>query len=118
LLEVRQSAKGILKSPVNRRDECANKDRAFSSVTIGNLIIDLLQIYSLLIIIRAVLSWVQVDPRNQLVRFLRALTDPVLVPIQRIVPPIGGTIDISPIVAVIFVQPVARMVGMMFRVSW
>jgi YggT family protein len=73
-------------------------------VTIRNLIIDFLQIYSLVIIIRAVLSWVQVERRNQLARIICNVTDPVLVPIQRIVPPIGGTLDISPIIALVLIQ--------------
>ncbi|MCB0332483.1 MAG: YggT family protein [Bdellovibrionales bacterium] len=59
------------------------------------MIIDLAVI---LIIIRAVLSWVNPDPNNPIVQFLRASTDPMMRPIQRFIPPIGGGIDISPIV--------------------
>lgn len=81
------------------------------SVTVGNLIIDLLQLYSILIIVRAVMSWLRVDPRNQLVRILQGLTDPVLDPIQRVVPPVGGAIDISPIIALVFVQLLIRVVA-------
>ncbi|UCD59343.1 MAG: YggT family protein [Candidatus Hydrogenedentota bacterium] len=81
----------------------------------GNLIVELLQLYSLLIIIRAVLSWMRIDPRNQLVRILYALTDPVLDPIQRVIPPIGGTIDISPIIALFFVQLLREVV---IRIFW
>ena len=77
---------------------------------IRNLIVDILQIYSLLIIIRAVLSWVQVDRRNQFARILCNLTDPVLNPIQRVVPPIGGTLDISPIIALVIVQVIKAIV--------
>jgi YggT family protein len=73
-------------------------------VTIDKLILDLLQIYSLLIIIRAVVSWVRVNPRNTLVQILNALTDPILVPLQKVIPPIGGSIDISPLVAIVILQ--------------
>ena len=73
-------------------------------MTIGNLILDLLQLYSLLIIIRALMSWMRVDPRNQFVRILNAVTDPVLDPIQRVIPPIGGNLDISPVVAIVLVD--------------
>ena len=83
-------------------------------MTIRNLIVDVLQIYSLLIIIRAVISWVQIDRRNQFVRILCNVTDPVLNPIQRIVPPIGGTLDISPIIALVIVQVIK---GVVIRIS-
>ncbi len=81
---------------------------------IGNLLIGLLQLYSLLIIIRAVLSWVGADPRNQLVRVIHSLTDPVLEPIQSVIPPIGGTIDISPLVALVFVQLLKEVIIRLF----
>ena len=83
-------------------------------MTIRNLIVDLLQIYSLLIIIRAVVSWLQVDRRNQFVRILCNVTDPILNPIQRVIPPIGGTLDISPIIALVVVQLVKGVVIRIF----
>lgn len=83
-------------------------------MTIGILILDFLQIYSLLIIIRAVLSWMRVDPRNQLVHILNAVTDPILNPIQRVIPPIGGTLDISPVVAILLVQLLKEVVARIF----
>ncbi len=54
-----------------------------------------------LIIIRVVLSWMPVDPYSPFVRLLNDLTEPVLEPFRRIIPPIGG-FDFSPIV-VLFV---------------
>jgi len=79
-------------------------------VTIGNLILDLLHLYSLIIIVRVVVSWVRVDPRNQFVRILSAVTDPVLVPIQKVIPPIGGGLDISPIVAILLIQLLRKLI--------
>ena len=83
-------------------------------MTIGNLILDLLGIYTILIIIRAVLSWIRVDPRNQAVRILNVLTDPVLIPIQKIIPPVGGTLDISPVVAILLIQLLREVVARIF----
>ena len=83
-------------------------------MTIGNLILDLLQLYSLLIIIRALTSWMRVGPRNQFVRILNAVTDPVLDPIQRVIPPIGGNLDISPVVAIVLVQLLREVVARIF----
>jgi YggT family protein len=52
-----------------------------------------------LIIIRALISWVSPDPYNPIVRFLMSATEPILRPIQRALPPMGG-LDLSPIVAI------------------
>lgn len=52
---------------------------------------------SLLIIVRALISWVNPDPYNPIVQFLSRATDPILNPIRRIMPVLP--IDISPIIA-------------------
>jgi len=53
-----------------------------------------------LILIRAVISWVNPDPYNQIVQFLYKVTEPVLEPIRRILPfSLRFGIDISPIIA-------------------
>lgn len=70
-----------------------------------------LTIYMWMIIIRALLSWVNPDPYSPVVRFLRGATDPVLFPVQRWLHyRLGlrmGGMDFSPIVvilAIYFVQ--------------
>jgi len=58
-----------------------------------------------LILIRALLSWVNPDPYNPIVQFLMRTTEPVLEPIRRLLPPLP--LDISPIIAffiIIFLQ--------------
>jgi len=65
-----------------------------------------LTFYMWLIIGRAVISWVNPDPYNPIVRFLISATEPVLYPIRRRIPFLGG-IDFSPIIlilAIIFLQ--------------
>ncbi|MFQ6083193.1 MAG: YggT family protein [Candidatus Aminicenantia bacterium] len=64
----------------------------------------LLMGYMWIIIIRAVLSWVYPNPYHPLVRTLYYLTEPVLQPCRRIVPPykLGG-IDISPIIVIFLI---------------
>jgi YggT family protein len=65
-------------------------------------------LYYWLIIIRALLSWVNPDPFNPIVQFLHKATEPVLEPIRRMLPvqlQIG--LDISPIIAfliIVFLQ--------------
>ncbi len=51
-----------------------------------------------LVVARAVISWVNPDPYNPVVRFLHSSTDPMLTPLRRYIPPIGGSVDITPIV--------------------
>ena len=66
-----------------------------------------LNIYWWIIIARAILSWVNPDPYNPIVRFLYNATEPVLYRIRRALPVYGGGIDFSPIVvlaAILFLQ--------------
>ncbi len=63
--------------------------------------------YMWLIIIRALLSWVNPDPWNPFVQFLTRVTEPVLAPIRRRVPSWRIGIDLSPLIAILaiyFVQ--------------
>jgi len=52
-----------------------------------------------LILIRALISWVNPDPFNPIVQFLYRATEPILQPFRRLLPPMA--IDISPIIAFI-----------------
>ena len=70
--------------------------------TIGYLIYGLLGFYSLLIFVRIILSWVTLSHRNGFIRFLVRVTEPLLGPLRRYVPPVGA-FDISPIVAFIII---------------
>ncbi len=71
-------------------------------------IIDIaLTLYMWIIIARAVVSWVNPDPYNPIIRFLNAVTEPVLYQIRRRIPISFGGIDFSPIIvilAIIFIQ--------------
>lgn len=79
-----------------------------------------LSIFYWLILIRALISWVNPDPYNVIVQFLYRTTEPVLQPIRRILPPMG--IDISPIIAflaIIFLKGfiVATLLDLSYRLS-
>lgn len=60
----------------------------------------LFEVYSFILLARVLLSWVQLDPGNPLVKIIYQLTEPLLAPIRRVLPQ-TGTIDFSPIVAFI-----------------
>jgi YggT family protein len=66
-----------------------------------------LTIYMWIIIIRALLSWVNPDPYNPIVQFLHSITDPVMFRVRQLMPMSGMGIDFSPIIvilAIIFLQ--------------
>jgi YggT family protein len=51
-----------------------------------------------LVVARAIISWVNADPYNPIVRFFVSATEPLLQPLRRVIPIIGGGLDLSPIV--------------------
>lgn len=58
-----------------------------------------------MIIVRALLSWVNPDPYNPIVQFLQAVTEPILAPIRRLLPQaMRWGLDISPIIAILAVM--------------
>ena len=74
---------------------------------IANVVNMALTLYMWILIIRALISWVNPDPYNPIVKFLRSITDPVLYRVRRTLPVTFGGFDFSPIVvilAIIFLQ--------------
>lgn len=68
--------------------------------SVAHLLDVVLTIFYWLILIRAVISWVNPDPYNTIVQFLYKTTEPVLAPIRRVIPLDWGIgIDLSPIIA-------------------
>jgi YggT family protein len=62
-----------------------------------------LNIYMWIIIIRALISWVNPDPYNPIVQILARMTEPVLRPIRKLAPPYKVGIDLSPFIAVLVI---------------
>lgn len=60
-----------------------------------------LNLYMWIVIARAVLSWVNPDPYNPIVRFLYNVTEPFLYAIRRRVPVFFGGIDFSPMIVIL-----------------
>lgn len=69
-------------------------------LTVGELLKLLINIYLWGVVIQAVLSWINPDPRHPIIRLLAQLTAPVLRPARRLIPPISG-VDLSPILVVV-----------------
>lgn len=72
-------------------------------MTISYVISTLAELLFLAIIVRAVLSWLPgVSALQPVARFFNKITDPLIEPIRRRLPPVGG-FDVSPIVAVLLI---------------
>jgi YggT family protein len=80
-------------------------------VALGSVLDSLLGLYFYIVLIAALLSWVNPDPRNPIVRFLYAVTEPVLYWLRRRLPflVIGG-FDLSPIILLLGIRFVQSIV--------
>ncbi len=67
-----------------------------------------LMLYMWIIIARAVVSWVNPDPHNPIIRFLHNITEPVLYQVRRRLPINFGGIDFSPILVLLIIVFVQR----------
>jgi len=79
----------------------------------------LLNAYMWVIIIRALISWVNPDPYNPIVQIINKLTEPVLRPIRKLVPPYRLGIDLSPLIAIlgiIFLR--AALIKTLYRIAF
>jgi YggT family protein len=61
-----------------------------------------LTIAMVVVIARAILSWVSPDPHNPIVRIINQLSEPIIFPVRRRVPYFGG-IDFSPIIVLMII---------------
>jgi YggT family protein len=73
------------------------------------IVILLLQIYQFILLARVMLSWFpNVDYNNPIVQFLYQVTEPVLAPIRKALPPTSG-MDLSPLVVFLGITIVMRI---------
>ncbi|MHC4787592.1 MAG: YggT family protein [Planctomycetota bacterium] len=74
----------------------------------ANILGAAIRIYVLVIVARAIFSWLPPRHRdNELYRFVRTITEPLLKPLRRLLPAAGG-VDFSPIVAILLLELIAR----------
>ncbi len=73
------------------------------------------QIYIFIVIARALVSWVNPDPHNPIVRFLYNATEPVLARMRRILPLQFGGFDLTPIVLLVLLSIVEQL---LLRLIW
>ncbi|MEY4551352.1 MAG: hypothetical protein RL685_7547 [Pseudomonadota bacterium] len=68
----------------------------------------LLDLYSLVLFVAVILSWINLPEDNFLVRVVRQLTEPVLAPLRKVLPSAGG-FDFSPIVVLVAIRLLQRL---------
>jgi len=64
------------------------------------LLIQLIDLYTLVVLTAVILSWIRLSPGNPVSKLVQMLTEPVLAPARGIIPPFGG-LDISPMLVLI-----------------
>ena len=74
---------------------------AYFLSAVANLVNLVIIVFIWLIVARALLSWVNPDPYNPIVRFLHRVTEPVLRPIRDRLPTVGMGLDLSPVVVLL-----------------
>jgi YggT family protein len=81
------------------------------------IVVDVIQLYIVVLFVRIILTWFPTDPWSGMGRFERVLgrfTDPVLAPVRRVVPPLrvgGGAIDLSPLVVLVGLEIVVSVLA-------
>ena len=70
-------------------------------IAFANTINILFRIYSFIVLARVILSWFRISPWHPtwgpIIRFIYQVTDPIMEPVRRFIPPMGG-LDFSPII--------------------
>lgn len=66
---------------------------------IWTIFVDFLYLLIVAVVIRALLSWFPLSPRNQFVQFVARVTDPLIQPVRRVVPPLG-ILDLSSMIVI------------------
>lgn len=65
--------------------------------------------YTLILLVRVIMSWFSSLHHTKLMHFLQFYTDPYLNFFRRFIPPIGGVIDLSPLIAFIALQIIEKI---------
>jgi YggT family protein len=81
----------------------------------GSVFLTIISLYKWIIIISALLSWVQPDPYNPIVQMLYRLTEPAYAFIRRFIPTVVGGMDLAPLVLIFGLQFLEIFFSSLFR---
>lgn len=81
-------------------------DHSYFAGGVIGIVASLIHIYMWIIIIRVLISWINPDPYNPIVQFLRGITDPALDAMRRIMPRFlwSTGLDFTPLLLILFLQ--------------
>ena len=74
------------------------------------LLIQLIHLYEIILFAAALSTWIAPGRDHPVFRLLRSLTTPVLKPLRPLIPQMGG-MDITPAVAILLLEVLARLLG-------
>jgi len=83
---------------------------------IKGLITGLIETYMYVVLIRVVISWINPDPHNPIVQFLRGVTDPAIEAVRRIVPSFlwSTGLDFTPLILILLLQAVIMLLNRIY----
>ena len=73
-------------------------------VAFATIFISIISLYKWVIIIGALLSWVQPDPYNPIVQMIYRLTEPAYALARKFIPTVFGGMDLSPVILIFAIQ--------------
>ena len=73
-------------------------------IAFATIFISIISLYKWVIIISAILSWVQPDPYNPIVQMLYRLTEPAYALVRKFIPTVFGGMDVAPIILIFGIQ--------------
>ncbi|MGB3751994.1 MAG: YggT family protein [Arcobacteraceae bacterium] len=83
-------------------------------VAFATLLITIISLYKWVIIISALLSWVQPDPYNPIVQMLNRLTQPAYNLVRRFIPTVFGGMDMAPLILIFALQFIEIFISRLF----
>jgi len=83
-------------------------------IAFATLFVTIISLYKWIIIISALLSWVQPDPYNPIVQMLNRLTQPAYAFVRRLIPTVFGGMDMAPLILIFALQFIEIFVQNLF----
>ncbi len=82
-------------------------------IAVAKVLSLIINLYTLIIVVAVLISWVNADPYNPIVRILRQLTEPVFMMVRRFLPRalLRSRLDVSPIIVLILLMLIETVVG-------
>ena len=78
-------------------------------ITLYRLVDLIFRVLDLALLLRVAFSWINANPYNSVVRLVHDITEPILAPLRRFIPPLGG-LDFTPVVALVILDFLRRLI--------